>query len=335
MCILYDHSFSGLKTKCCSSAIVLGSQRMAPHSFSTLGEGRLCSCVVCLSLIRLGRTLTSSDVSSRFKQIWTEKLQLLAIEAQDASVLDFTGSSPPQGDPAAPGTGITPGKGAKEDRKARKGEHHSKEERKDRSPRKKEKKRRETEREEEPAASHRGYSPVSDKPKKEKHRKRSKDSRSRSRGRDRKRVSRGAEEPRPEEKREETPDREERERETPKEPAVAVKEELDSEEEEEEESEEEEQEENFRAPTPLAALGPRPPPGPPGACHIPRPPAIPAWDRPPLQRWQAPFPVASDRPRSPKRRREKGAKKKRRQRDIKRAGGLAAWHASKKGGGWS
>ena len=166
---------------------------MATHSFSTLGEGRLCSCVVCLSLIRLGRTLTSSDVSSRFKQIWTEKLQLPAIEAQDASVLDFTGPSPPQGDPATPGTGSTPGKGAKEERKAKKGEHHSKEERKDRSPRKKEKKRRESEREEEPAASYRGYSPISDKPKKEKLRKRSKDSRSRSRGRDRKRVTRGAE----------------------------------------------------------------------------------------------------------------------------------------------
>ena len=116
--------------------------------------------------------------------------------------------------------------------------------------------------------------------------------------------------------------------------------------EEEESSEEEEEEEDDEV------TGPKTPDGEPpkDRARVPQPPQAPlpgaktiAWpkprDRPPLQRWQGPIPAArrgyhSAAPvRNSGRRKErrKGKKKRERCESIRRAGGLAAWHASKAG----
>ena len=338
------------------SACSFGLKQMSGslvHSFQE-GEARLCRCPLCLALIRLGRTITDPTVSTDFFVQWVRRVQLLGVEAQDRA--EFDRVQPPEARGAPPpfplppgvpsGSGIpvpppvTPWDGSREVREpAESSTRREKDNREKKESRHKDRGkdwRKDEEEKQTGGKEKKGRPPKSHKETSEGAAKRnpasgSRPSRSRSRTRKKEKRSPA--------QRERTPDRVRREKATPAR-LIPVKKEEESEEGywvEESESEEVAEDPVVPEERPKPPEPPYPPPGAnpvlPGAHTLPRPLSTPDRDRPALPRRRE-VPEREERPRNwregpkKKRRKPKGKKKRERQADINRAGGLRNWYAS-------
>ena len=332
------------------SAAVLGlslvMSAQGGHSFVE-GAVRLCACQLCLALIRLGRAVTGSGLGGQFAVPWTQRIQLLGVEIQDAAeyyraqALPPPGAPPPVGIPPPPpvqvGRGfaaptpwqgrVVPREPAQQERKEeskpeppREERHKEKKEPKEKHKEKDSHKRGKEHRERTPIAS-RGSKDKEEEPRESR---KEKKRRSRSPRRTRK------------EKEEEVESKEaaaKRIREEKAAPAslVPVKKEPESEGEDIEEGEESEAEsdpvekEPERAPRDSSCL--------PGAERLPRPLSAPDLERPALERRRQEEYPGRRRHWEPKPRfkvNPKGKKKRERQEAVRRAGGLRNWYATKK-----
>ena len=330
----------GCKSEPTPSAAVLGSQPMAwTHSFYLGGESRLCTCPLCLAFVRIGQAFSQPEASAETSFQVLQQLQLLGGVTENLVRGDQVarGAAPP----ASRDTPVAPGRGAEGDyRRQKEKKSRGKEEESHR--RVAHRDRRETG--SRSAPSHCKASPSPEEKKEKKHPKAAKKSGSRSRRRG-KRV----EAPKVRETPTESPSPGTK-KETTEPKLIPVKKEEESEGEESSSGDSDPPVEeppkgpdSSRSEKRKPAPPDHPPPGHlkaglPGAKYIPWPEHRPN-DRPPLPRWQGVIPAGRNRPAEPpvpaprterKRRKEKGVKKKRRQKEIKDAGGIANWHATKK-----
>ena len=75
---------------------------MAGHSFGP-GVALPCTCPTCLSLLRLGETLLSPDRSAIFKEEWLQRLRNFVSDLQDCAAVDKKGPEVSSASPAPPG----------------------------------------------------------------------------------------------------------------------------------------------------------------------------------------------------------------------------------------
>ena len=324
------------------------------HSF--LGAGPPCSCEVCLTVVRLGRTLLLPYLEPENVTVLLNKVRCVLNEAQDLADRDLQAfvATNPDSEAAPPATGSqrapkTPGGGGGSKDSRKKPEE---EKRKDKASPERSRGSREKPKPEEKKRT-----------REKKHRTSSEETRKKPKHRPERERSRSPSiRPRKEKKIHRRQEDAEVEAEAPAEERRRLKSEVvqtpvKKEEETEEEGESSEEEEDppvedskKNTPGEGVQLVPKPPstpppgafpetgphrPGPPGATYVPFPQH--ENSRPPLQRWKGPIPAyrprAEPRHRDPRtgdlKEKPKGKKKKKRQREIRQAGGLANWHASK------
>ena len=316
------------------------------HSFQGAAP---CNCEVCLTVVRLGKTLLLPYLTGENCRVLLEKVRRVLNEAQDIADRDLQAFVVRTPDPAAapPAGGTkpapkTPGGGeGRQDRKDREDKERSRRRSPERSRGSKEKPQEERR---ERSRKRTRKSPTSGTVESPRTRKEERKERSPSpRPRKERKAHRREEDAKgvcelPAEERRKAKAAVEKQ---------PVKEESSSEEGEESSEKEEDPPTEVReasAPGGGARLVPKPPSTPPPASILPGAHYVP-WpsqesnNRPPLERWKGPIPafrprgqpLHRDRRTGGLKEKPKGKKKKRRQAEIREAGGLENWHATKGG----